>query len=239
MAVAFQCSYPLGHISGTLGVVTVLLLDLDGTLADSYPGIRGGLLYALDKVGLPEPSAEFMSTIVGPPMEHTLSSLGLTGTRLDAAMAAYYTYQNARGFAEAKPYRGVDKLLRTWHDAGVRLATATSKSESGALTVLRAFGWMDLFEFIGTAHDDHKHPRRGKVAVLRHVFAQMDLDPEREKIIMVGDRHYDFDGARTMGIPSVAVTWGYGKPEEWSTAQWTAHSPAELERIIHDATTSH
>ncbi len=225
----------ISHASGTLDDVTVVLLDLDGTLADSYPGIRGGLLHAIDAVGESHPPEDFLATIVGPPMEHTLGRLGISGKRLDAAMAAYYQYQNAQGFEDARPYAGVEKLLERWRAAGYRLATATSKSENGAMTVLRKFGWVDLFEFIGTAHNDHKHPRRGKVPVLKHVFKNMNLDPAGEPIIMVGDRHYDFEGARTMGIPSVAVTWGYGQPQEWEDATWTAHNPAELGRIIDDA----
>ena len=35
-----------------LGCVNTLLLDVDGTLIDSFPGIRDGFLHALDTLGL-------------------------------------------------------------------------------------------------------------------------------------------------------------------------------------------
>ena len=60
-----------------LGCVITLLLDVDGTLIDSFPGIRAGFIHALDAVGWEHPDDEFIARIPGPPMEETLTSVGM------------------------------------------------------------------------------------------------------------------------------------------------------------------
>ena len=49
---------------------------------------------------------------------------------------------------------------------------------------------------------------------------------------MIGDRLHDIEGAAHFGLPTVAVTWGYGAQAEWDQAWATAHTPAELAAIV-------
>lgn len=54
--------------------------------------------------------------------------------------------------------------------------------------------------------------RRGsKVDVLAHALAQ--LRPLPERLVMVGDRSHDVDGAAAHGIDTVVVGWGYGRAD--------------------------
>ena len=87
---------------------------------------------------------------------------------------------------------------------------------------------MAHIDFLGAASNDGK--RAKKVDVIRHVLDQ--AAPERP--LMVGDRLHDFEGAKAFGIPSVAMTWGYGAAEELELADWVARDAEELERIIRE-----
>lgn len=51
---------------------------------------------------------------------------------------------------------------------------------------------------------------------------------------MVGDRHFDINGANGAGVDSVGVTYGYGSEEELreAGATYIAHSVDELRKII-------
>jgi phosphoglycolate phosphatase len=51
---------------------------------------------------------------------------------------------------------------------------------------------------------------------------------------MVGDRIHDVQGARANGIAAIAVTWGYGPPDELLVAapNRVARSVDELGRIL-------
>ena len=50
--------------------------------------------------------------------------------------------------------------------------------------------------------------RATKADVLAHALAQ--LQPLPERVLMVGDRRHDVEGAAAHGIDAVVVGWGYG-----------------------------
>ena len=47
---------------------TAILLDLDGTITDSAPGITDTLAYTFRELGLPVPDADELMRYVGPPI---------------------------------------------------------------------------------------------------------------------------------------------------------------------------
>lgn len=208
--------------------VTTVLLDVDGTLIDSFPGIRAGFLHALDQVGWPTPSEERISRIAGPPMEETMASLGMDQPTVDRAFDAYMDYTRGGGWAQAKAYPGVKELLEQWRADGFRLITATSKGEGFARAILEREGMLDLFEFIGAAEE--YGTRRGKKQVIQYVKDNVDL--EGEPVLMVGDRSHDIEGAAAFGVDTCAVTWGYGTADEWARAKYVATTTEELDQII-------
>ena len=48
-----------------------LLVDLDGTLTDSAPGIIASIEHAYDALDIPRPSEEALALFVGPPIEES------------------------------------------------------------------------------------------------------------------------------------------------------------------------
>ncbi|MEW7964346.1 HAD-IA family hydrolase, partial [Acinetobacter baumannii] len=59
--------------------------------------------------------------------------------------------------------------------------------------------------------------RTNKAELIHYILEREQLNPE--ECLMVGDRQYDVLGARHNGIEAVAVTYGYGTPEELTQAQ--------------------
>lgn len=183
----------------------LVLFDLDGTLTDSAQGIVASFRHALEQVGAPVPEGDLVSRIVGPPMPHTLSSLGL-GDRAEEAIAAYRADYTTRGWAMNAPFDGIEELLVDLRAAGVRLAVATSKVETTARRILEHFGLDRHFDVIAGASPDGA--RSLKADVVAHALAQ--LGPLPERVLMVGDRRHDVEGAAAHGIDTVVVGWGYG-----------------------------
>ena len=56
---------------------THVLLDLDGTLSDSEPGILRSLQWAFEKEGFPIPTEEQVRSVIGPPFEIGLPQIGI------------------------------------------------------------------------------------------------------------------------------------------------------------------
>jgi phosphoglycolate phosphatase-like HAD superfamily hydrolase len=103
-------------------------------------------------------------------------------------------------------YDGVPELLTDLRAAQVRLAVATSKVESTARRILEHFGLAEHFEVIAGAGADGI--RATKSEVLDRALSQ--LHPLPERVVMVGDRAHDVEGAAEHGIATVVVGWGYG-----------------------------
>jgi phosphoglycolate phosphatase-like HAD superfamily hydrolase len=183
----------------------LVIFDLDGTLTDSAQGIVASFRHALDTVGAPVPDGNLPEMIVGAPMTHTLIEMGL-GEHTDAAIAAYRSDYVSRGWAMNKLYDGIPALLDELRDKGVRLAVATSKAEPTARRILAHFGLDGYFEVIAGASPDGT--RALKADVVAHALAQ--LGPLPERVLMVGDRSHDVEGAAEHGIDTVVVGWGYG-----------------------------
>lgn len=216
----------------------ILLIDVDGTLTDSYPGIRASFLHALEANGVPAPSEEFTRRIPGPPMVETLRSLGLEGPLLDATLDSYLAHQRSGGWSQAQPFPGVRDLLAQWKAAGYVLSTATSKSESSAVRLLQHFNMFDYFDVIAAASDDGTRRRKADVVA----FALQELQklgakagwtmPTSEDVLMIGDRIHDIEGARAHGIPVAIVGWGYGNSEERARADYVVDTPGDLRDLV-------
>jgi len=86
---------------------------------------------------------------------------------------------------------------------------ATSKVEPTARRILAHFGLDTFFEVIAGASVDRS--RASKADVLGHALAQ--LAPLPERVVMVGDRSHDVEGAAAHGIDTIVVGWGYGRDD--------------------------
>ena len=181
-----------------------VLFDLDGTLTDSAEGVVASFRHALGELGAPVPEGDLASRIVGPPMHITMADL--VGDRAGEAMTAYRADYTTRGWAMNRTFDGVPELLADLRSAGVRLAVATSKSEPIARRILEHFGLDGFFEVIAGASPDGV--RSAKADVVAHALAQ--LEPLPQRVLMVGDRSHDVEGAAQHGIGTVVVDWGYG-----------------------------
>ena len=76
--------------------------------------------------------------------------------------------------------------------------------------ILEEQGLSSYFSFVGGASMDES--RDNKTDVIRHVLDQPVMQGKR--VLMVGDRRDDMQGARNCGLDAVAVLYGYGSREE-------------------------
>lgn len=210
----------------------LVIFDLDGTLTDSAEGIVASFRHALATVGADVPAGDLAARIVGPPMHITLAGMGLA-ERADEAIAAYRADYTSRGWSMNRLFDGITDLLDDLRAAGVRLAVATSKAEPTAVRILEHFGLSDRFDVVAGASVDGS--RSSKADVLAHALDQ--LGPLPDRVLMVGDRAHDVEGAAEHGIDTVVVGWGYGSsdfldPEAAAAA--AAHVPtvAELREVL-------
>lgn len=211
-------------------MASVLLIDVDGTLIDSFPGIRDTLEKTLAEIGWPMPTEEMLARLPGPPLEVTFRGYGMRGDVLDTALDTFRRHYTATGWSNSSLFPGWAQGLARWKEDGLTLCTATSKSISHASTMVEHLGVRPYFDFLGAASDDGA--RKTKAEVIEYVLETQDLDPMRDNILMIGDRSHDTDGASQFGIPTALVGWGHGTREEWDAVDYFARDFNDLERVV-------
>ena len=186
-----------------------ILFDLDGTLTDSGEGIINCAILALEHFGLPIPSREEMRVFVGPPLHESFINHGVPADQADEAIRIYRSRYIPIGKFENTPYPGIRELLEALKAAGHKLFVATSKPEKMSIEILEHFDLAKYFDQIcGATMDTSRSSKEAVIEYLLHRNGRAD------NIIMVGDTKFDVLGAKLHGIPTIGVSWGYGKVED-------------------------
>ena len=206
-----------------------VLFDLDGTLTDSGEGIINSAQYAFAQMGYPVPPREKMGVFIGPPLWDTFEQFGIPKERTEEAVQIFRSRYIPIGKFENTPYPGIRELLAQLKQRGYLLYVATSKPEETAIEILEHFDLARYFDKIcGAAMEGG---RNSKEAVIEYLLDQVGRDMEK---VMVGDTKYDVLGAKAHGIPTIAVSWGYGDLQEIRQAGPMAivDTPEELLQLL-------
>ena len=191
-----------------------VLFDVDGTLIDSAPGIQETFAHTFQELGIDDKNIDY-NQFFGPPLRRSYAKFLRTPEEVEHAVDLYRAYYHEKGRHMCVLYPGVADMLQALRRAGVVLCTATSKPVTVVTPILQELGIAEYFHFIGGATEDSSIDT--KTAVIRDLLPREFL--QGKKILMVGDRRDDMEGARDCGLPAAAVAYGYGSKEELSPYQ--------------------
>jgi phosphoglycolate phosphatase len=213
-------------------MIEYVFFDLDGTLTDPGEGITNSVAYSLRKNGIEPPPREELYKFIGPPLvDSYMKYYGFSYEGARRAVEDYREYFRDRGIFENKLYAGAVELLEVFTRTEKKIVLATSKPEPFAKTILSHFGLDKYFYFVAGALMDETRTKKGDV--IRYAL-ECCGSPERESVIMVGDREHDIIGARENGLCSIGVLYGYGSREELTAqgADFIAKTPQDVAEII-------
>lgn len=195
-----------------------ILFDLDGTLLDSKKGIVNCIKYALDSKGI-KYTDDVLDKMIGPPFRVSMHDfLGLERDVIEELITLYRGRYAAGGWRECSIFDGVEDMLKSLLVAGKKLGLATSKPLKYARIMMDEMGLSKYFLFIGGASSDLS--RELKCDIIQMNLDKMNIT-DKSKVLMVGDRLYDIEGAKICGVDCAAVLYGYGSREEFE--KWGAN----------------
>jgi phosphoglycolate phosphatase len=217
------------------GGATHVLLDLDGTISDSAPGIGRSLQHAFEACGYEPPTQEQIRHVIGPPFEIGLPALGIPVDDVERVVLAYRERYEDVGLFENTVYPGVAEMLEELVTAGHTLSIATAKPEPTARRIIEHFGFADYFAVQAGATVEVGRGRRTKAEVISYALTCLRLRPaDLTRVVMVGDRDHDVEGAQLNGIDCIGVTWGFGSVDELdgAGAAMTVNTPGEVAAAV-------
>jgi len=193
-----------------------ILFDLDGTLTDSGLGIIRSIEYALNKVGYKLPADFEMRKFVGPPLSVSYSEFcGFEGEKLEDAIKFYRERYSTIGLFENELYPGIITLLAKLNKDGYKCYVATSKPEKFAKQIIEHFKLTEFFEIVAGSMLNGN--RQDKHEVIEYVLSNIP-EEDKDRIVMIGDTKFDVEGAKRVGLDTLAVTYGYGSRKELAVA---------------------
>lgn len=209
-----------------------ILFDLDGTLTDPREGITKSVQYALQKMGIDEPDLSALEHFIGPPLyDEFRRCYVFSDTQAKQAVAHYRERFGDIGWQENILFTGVPDLLRAIRAAGKKIAIASSKPTVFVEKILRLFEIDVFFDVISGATLDGSIGT--KAEVLEQALTQLHV-VDRDQAVLVGDRLHDVEGAHTLGVRCIGVTFGFGGWKELhdAGADQIVSSMEELQAVL-------
>ena len=206
-----------------------VIFDFDGTVVDTGEGIIKSLQYSFEQMGREIPDMSDLKKFIGPPIYYSYTHFyGVSEDEVETYIKKYRERYKVKGIYECALYDGMVELLTEFKKRGVKLGIASSKPEHLIYSVGDYLKITDMFDaIVGVKIDDSNHST--KTGLVLEAMKKLGAD-KKEKVLMVGDRCFDIDGAAGAAVKSCGALWGYGSKEEFleHKADFIAEKPADV-----------
>ena len=191
-----------------------VIFDFDGTVVDTGEGILKSLQYSFKEMGREVPDLDDLKKFIGPPIYYSYTTFyGVSEEEVSMYITKYRERYKVKGIYECELYEGMVDLIDTLKAKGVKVGIASSKPQHLIYSVADYLKITDKFDaIVGVKIDDSNHS--SKTQLILDAMAEMGAD-DKSKVLMVGDRMFDIDGAAGAGVDSCGAIWGYGSEEEF------------------------
>ena len=202
----------------TQNPIRLVILDFDGTLADTSGLIIATMQATLQYMQLPVPTAEQVKRVIGLPLIDCFTHL----VPMDDATAQKCSEAYRNIFEEKKnkeilpqPFPNVDATLRKLHADGYTLAVASSRLTYSLMSFIEAFQWTSLIsEVIGPDKVEKSKPDPEPV---NRILSDLHFKPQ--EALVVGDAPFDILMGKGAGAHTCAVTYGNASRESLAATQ--------------------
>ena len=185
-----------------------LIFDLDGTLADTHPGIADAFRSAMAEV-LPDTVVPDFARHIGPPVRQVFQKALDCEDQdiLDALNAAFRIHYDGGCWKNSRPYPGVPELLEYLQESGMGCSVLTNKPALPTGRILEHLQLRPYFSHVISPDSvSPGFPNKAEAAV--HLLNLIRNDPTTTWII--GDSIDDAAAAAASGSRFAAAAYGYG-----------------------------
>lgn len=191
-----------------------IIFDLDGTLVHTIEDIAGAANTMFTRYGLPTHGVDYYLKWIGS------GALKFIERALDREVEQDLLMQYVADFKEiygnnlherSRVYEGIAGVLDELTKEGVKLSILSNKPH--LLTREVAAFYLSAWPFDPVLGQRDEVPRKPDPAAAFEIAGHMGLAPER--ILFVGDSDNDIFTARAAGMVPLAVSWGYGRLDEF------------------------
>lgn len=193
--------------------IKLIILDFDGTIADTRRTITGTFRKTLETLGLPVASEEDCAATIGLPLKEAFLKLlpYISEGEAELCVRTYRKlFEKNRKSLVPKLFPNVIATLKELYSKGLYLSIASSRSRKSLIEFIQE---MDLDEYISfvLGADDVDKAKPDPMPVLL-TLKHFGTNPENA--LVVGDMSYDIFMGKNAGTHTCAVTYGNSSIEE-------------------------
>ena len=201
-----------------------MLLDFDGTLADTSYGIHKAFVSACTLTGLTAPDYPSFRSTIGPPItglsQHFFPNIDRNLRR--EFVETFRIQYDTNYYRDCRWYEGVENSLKFFHQKRVLLGVVTNKPTQPTKDLLESAGFNEYFTIVvGIDAIGKDSPFRSKSNALAWTLQQLEID-HRGDSLYVGDTISDEEACSLVGLPFIAVGYGF--------YEWAPEDVARLNR---------
>ncbi|CRY91256.1 HAD hydrolase, IA, variant 1 family protein [Synechococcus sp. WH 8103] len=196
---------------------TNIIFDLDGTLIDSSHGIYISFCSAVSSFSLVPPSFSYFRSLIGPPVRDIIRIVypSIESAKCDIIVLKFRECYDNKLYSFFEAYPFVAKGLYKLHSVGLRLYIVTNKPTQPARSIIESLNLSHLFhsvigiDFPGFSGLDHFPSKAHALSFLLSEYSLPALSS-----VYVGDTSNDLKCSRSVNLPFIGVTYGFG---DWSS----------------------
>ena len=190
----------------------LIILDFDGTLADTRGLIVKTMQQTLEALGLESRTDDQCAAMIGLPLKQAFTDLlPMTDEMGERCVETYRRIFNENNALYVIPtFPHVIETLHQLHEQGYTLTIASSRSNRSLMEFVNDMHLNEIIPYVLGAEDVTRakpHPE----PVLKTLE---DYGCKVEDALVVGDTWYDIEMGRQAGVRTCGVTYGNGTREE-------------------------
>ena len=215
-------------------MIKAVLFDLDGTLLDTLPDIRGCINKMLRKFSYREITREETRRYIGEGARRLFERSLPEGVENAEECFDYYMKVYAECDSSlTHPFEGVTEMLRRYLEKGIKIGIVSNKPQAAVDHCVGQFFSEIPFDVV--LGDGGMFPCKPDPSYA--LYAAMKLRVPVSECAFVGDGETDAQLALNAGMFGVSVLWGYRTREELAAAgaRRFASNIGELEKMIENA----
>ena len=188
-----------------------LILDFDGTLADTKKSIVETMKIVAEDFKIKDFDEQLIKSLIGLPLRTTFEKVFLLDEKLiQEATLVYRKHYNEIAIDTITFFDGVKETLLDFHQNGINLTVASSKGKESLVKILKKQGIYDVFSFVGGEEDAlNKKPSPDIVNLIIDTFKY-----QPQECLVVGDTIFDIEMGQRAGLDTCGVTYGNNTKEQ-------------------------
>ena len=196
--------------SSTARRYDLVIFDMDGTIADTSPGIFDTIKLVAKQMGFRIPTDEELRQKSSGRLNEDFEGLfEIDKDTANEALMLFGRLYEEHGQMNCAPYPGLKQLISDIHDAGIKLSVATMKLQDTSEIQLQDWGMLDYFDSVNGVS---MFVQTSKTDLIENAMNHAGVPKERT--LMIGDTGNDLTGAMNCGTDFIAVTYGFGFTRE-------------------------